>query len=139
MSALAPIQQAIYTRLDNDGPLAAAGFSVYDEPPGEHSDESYVALGEATEARGGIDTSESHSTRSYEVTETLHIWARGNSTLAARQALELVRAALETQPLAVAGWGVGTCRYEFSTVMREPGWRHIPVRFRIVVGRGAHA
>lgn len=134
MSALGEIHQALYTRLANDAPLAQAGYGVYDEPPGLEAQASYVAIGEATEARGGPQSGESHSQRSYEVTETLHIWYRGNSSISAKRGLELVRAAIESAPLNVAGHGVGLCRYEFSTVMREPGWRHIPARFRIVVG-----
>jgi hypothetical protein len=130
MSAMAAIHQAIYTRLDNDAPLAAAGFKVFDEPPDLKYQGSYVVLGEGTEARGPG----SHSHRAYEGTETLHIFARGNSTLKARQALELVRAALEGWPLNVAGHDTLLLRYEFSMTMKEPGWRHIPARFRIVTG-----
>lgn len=134
MSALADIQQALYVRLATDPGLAVLGFKVYDEPPGERSEESYVALGEATEVRGGDQTTESHSHDSYEATETLHIWSRANSSLRAKEALAAVVEAVESSPLVVSGWGVVLVRYEFSTLMREPGWRHIPARFRIIVG-----
>lgn len=130
MSAMAAVQQALYTRLANDAPLAAAGFEILDEPPDSAYPRSYIVVGEGTEVRGPG----SHDERAWEGTETLHIWARGNSTLRARQALELVRAAIESTPLNVAGHGTKLVQYEFSMTMREPGWRHIPVRFRVVTG-----
>jgi hypothetical protein len=139
MNALAPLQQAIYTRLDNDGPLAALGFGVYDEPPGGGQSDRYVAIGEATEVRGGFTTTESQSHDSRECTETLHVWTKGFSTFACKQGMALVCEALEGAPLAVAGWGTGTARCEFSTFMRDKQgdemWRHGVLRFRVVVGR----
>ena len=143
MNALAALQQAIYTRLDNDGPLAGLGFGVYDEPPGGGQADRYVAIGEATEVRGGVSTSESMSHDSRECTETLHVWTRGFSTLACKQGMALVCEALESTPLAVAGWEMGTARCEFSTFVRsEQGdetWRHGVLRFRVVVGRALTA
>jgi hypothetical protein len=139
MNALAPLQQAIYTRLNNDGPLAALGFGVYDEPPGGGQSDRYVAIGEATEVRGGITTTESQSHDSRECTETLHVWTKGFSTLACKQGMALVCDALESTPLAVTDWGMGTARCEFSTFMRDKQhdemWRHGVLRFRVVVGR----
>ena len=139
MNALAPIQQAIYTRLSNDGPLAALGFGVFDEPPSGGQASRYVAIGESTEVRGGFSTSESMSHDSRECTETMHVWTKGFSTLACKQGMALVCEALESTPLAVAGWGMGTARCEFSTFMRDKQgdemWRHGVLRFRIVVGR----
>jgi hypothetical protein len=129
MSAMAEVHRAIFTRLSNDAPLAAAGFDVFDEPPDSRT-ASYIVIGDGTEANGPG----SHSTRAWEGTETLHIWSRGNSTVRAREALELVRAAMETTRLNVAGHSTMWCRLEFSMVMKEPGWRHIPARFRIVTG-----
>lgn len=130
MSAMADIQQALYTRLDNDGPLAAAGYEMFDEPPDLNHGGSYIVLGESTETEGPG----SHSERSFEGTETLHLWYRGNSTLAAKRGVELMRAALETTALNITDHRTMLVRYEFSTVMKEDGWRHIPVRFRIVTG-----
>ncbi|TVS15196.1 MAG: DUF3168 domain-containing protein [Gammaproteobacteria bacterium] len=132
MSAAAAIQRAMYTRLDNDGPLAAAGFKVFDEAPDLSYDGSYIVLGDSTEARGPG----SHSGRVWEGTETLHLWYRGASSVAAKDALELVRSALESSPLNVAGHSTMLVRYEFSTTLKEPGWRHLVIRFRVVTGSG---
>lgn len=93
-------------------------------------DGSYVALGESTETEGPG----SHTERAFEGTETLHVWFRGNSTLRAKQGVELVRAALESTPLQIADHRTMLVRYEFSTVIKGDGWRHMPVRFRIVTG-----
>lgn len=128
MSASAPVLQAIYDRLSADAGLIAAGFAVFDEAPDLSYKGSYIVIGDGTEANGPG----SHSTRAWEATETLHIWARGNSTIKAREALELLRDAMESDRLEVDGHETLWCRLEFSTVLKEPGWRHIPARFRIV-------
>lgn len=128
MSAMTPLQQAIYDRLSGSAELQTAGFAVFDEPPSLTYQGSYIVIGEGTEVEGPG----SHSTRAYEATETLHIWAKGESTLKARQVLEILRDAMESERLEIEGHETLWCRLEFSTVMKETGWRHIPARFRIV-------
>ena len=143
MSPSAPIQQAIYTRLNNDAPLAALGFGVYDEPPGGGQVDKYVNIGEHTTVRGGVSTGESHSHDAWEATELLHVWVKGFSTLACKQGMGAIIEALESTPLAIAGWGLGTARVEMeeSRMSRQDNetWRHGVLRFRIVVGRALTA
>lgn len=133
MSALPELQRAIYTRLATDPALALAEVDVSDEPPNSNDTRSRVVIGEATEARGGIQSTGSHTQLSYEITETVHVWYRGNSTVSAREVLGWVIHALEKCVLTLPTHEVVQQRYEFSTVLREPGWRHIPATFRFVV------
>ena len=135
MSAMADVQRAIYARLSDDGPLTAAGFEVYDEPPNVGGESlrvqtSHIVIGDSTEAEGPG----SHSERAWEGTETIHVWYRGRSTTKAKEAVEMVRDALEGERLEIEDNRTMLVRYEFASVIKEADWRHIPVIFRVVTG-----
>lgn len=121
MSALWPVQEALKARLDT-----IPGFNVYDEaaPKGDAGD--HIVIGDGTE-----QPYNSFDHRGNDGVETVHIWTRGNSSMKARQAVELVRAALEDAPLTVAGHTVHLVRVDNVITLKEDEWRHIPMDVRI--------
>lgn len=131
MSALASVHRAFWDRLNASTALLTAGFEIWDEPPAKPQG-SYIVIGESpTEARS--PAADTHDLRAYEVTETLHIWLRENSSRRAAEVLGLVRDELEDQELPIPDHVTLFVRLEFAQILREPGWRHIAATFRVVV------
>jgi hypothetical protein len=119
-----PLQAAIWDRLSG-----LPGFDLYAGVADRTSDGDHLVIGDNTGNPRGV-----LGRRGWEATETVHIWTRGDgSVMRAKQAVEAVRAALEDEPLEVAGHAVARCRLEFTTTLKEPGWWHVPARFRIHV------
>lgn len=70
MSAIEPLQRAVYGLLSGSAALDALGCAVYDEVP-EGAVEPYLVLGEFDE-----QADETHSQRGSLVTVTIHAWSR---------------------------------------------------------------
>lgn len=131
-SALSPVLQAIVNRLDSYEPLLQAGFKTYDEPPA--SAKRYVLVGNGTQAPRAT-----FSRAGQWITETLDVYAAGASSIAARDGAALVQDALEGEVLESDGVVLQLVKLEFvgptlkeqGRTPTEPGWRHVPMRFRM--------
>lgn len=126
-SAAFPIQQAIYNILTNDAILMSKVKGVYDEVP-ETQAFPYITIGEMTS--GPFRT---FSRFGEETTITLHIWSRYRGFKEAALILDDMNRLLADKEVAIPGFDVVACYYEFSETLRDPDGqtRHIPVRYRI--------
>ncbi len=108
------LQQAIFTALTASAPLVAAlgGPRIYDEAP-EPVVFPYVSFGPAT-----VHDDDTATERADEHVFTLHIWSRARGRKESHALVELVRASLHDQPLALSGFRLVNLRHEQSTIRR---------------------
>jgi hypothetical protein len=104
------------------------GFELFDGEAPQKYEGDHIVWGDGTGAPRNA-----FGRRGKDVTETVHAWTRGNSNQKARGAAEQIRAALEDAPLVTTGDEVALVRQEFVTLEKEPGWRHVVMRFRLHV------
>ena len=124
---LAPIQQALYTRLTSDAGLMADVTGVYDHVP-EGAAFPYVVLGEATATpQGALDR---YGRRS---TVTLHVWSAYHGWSEALGIVDHLIRLLDLQTLTVAGHDFVAMRHEQTVTLRDPDedLRHVACRFAI--------
>lgn len=128
-TAIFPVQQAFYAALTADSTLMAKLSAVYDYVPSEPVF-PYVALGEGTEVPLNVFAKDGR-----DATVTLHIWSRAKGFKEATGILDDLNRLLDHKAIAVAGYSLIVCAYEFSQPMRDPDGftRHIPVRYRVTV------
>ena len=124
------LQEAIYTRLNNDSTLTSTyGASVYDEVP-EGSSFPYVTIGETT----ALDYS-THDVDGSEQTMTLHVWSQYRGAKETKNILDRLHDLLHNYSLSVTGANLINLRLEFSDLLRDPDGitRHGVMRFRAVL------
>lgn len=107
MSAIWPVQQAIYARLTADAQLTELIDGVYDEVP-EAKDKPYIAFAEITEKDDST-----HDRRGFEVMVTLNIWSAYRGFGQIGQVLTEVDRVLHRVQLDVDGW-------ELISIARQP-------------------
>ena len=124
------LQEAIYTRLNNDSTLTSTyGASVYDEVP-EGSSFPYVSIGETT----ALDYS-SNDVDGSEQTMTLHVWSQYRGTKETKNILDRQHDLLHDYSLSVTGANLINLRFDFSDLLRDPDGitRHGVIRFRAIL------
>ena len=124
------LQEAIYTRLNNDSTLTSTyGASVYDEVP-EGSSFPYVSIGETT----ALDYS-TNDVDGSEQTMTLHVWSQYRGTKETKNILDRLHDLLHDYSLSVTGANLINLRFDFSDLFRDPDGitRHGVIRFRAIL------
>lgn len=126
-AALWPLQQAVYAKLTGHAPLTALVSGVYDEVP-EPAQFPYVSLGSITEL---VD--DAHNQRGLEASVVLHVWSKYRGFKEAGLILSQLDAALDRQPLTVAGFEDVSIAHQQHTQLRDPDpqIRHINVSYRV--------
>ncbi|MFE8962164.1 DUF3168 domain-containing protein [Streptomyces iakyrus] len=126
-AALWPLQQAVYAKLTAHAPLMALVTGVYDEVP-EQVTHPYVSLGSITE-----NVDDAHNQRGLEASVVLHVWSKYRGFKEAAGILAALDAALDRQPLAVAGFRDVSIAHQQHTELRDPDpdIRHINVSYRV--------
>jgi hypothetical protein len=122
-----PLQQAVYAKLTGHAPLMALVTGVYDEVP-ETAVHPYVSIGSITEL---VD--DAHNQRGLETSVVLHIWSKYRGFKEAATILTQLDAALDRQPLTVAGFTDVSIAHTQHTQVRDPDpdIRHINVSYRV--------
>ena len=128
-AALWPLQQAVYAKLTGHAPLMALVTGVYDEVP-EPVAHPYVSLGSITET---VD--DAHNQRGLEAAVVLHVWSKYRGFKEAATILAALDAALDRQPLTVAGFTDVSVAHQAHTELRDPDpdIRHINVSYRVLL------
>ena len=126
-AALWPLQQAVYAKLTGHAPLMALVTGVYDEVP-ENVAHPYVSLGSITE-----NVDDAHNQRGLEASVVLHVWSKYRGFKQAAQILSELDAALDRQPLTVAGFSDVSIAHQTHNQVRDPDpdIRHINVSYRV--------
>lgn len=132
MSALWPVQRAIYAKLTADEQLMAVVSGVFDETP-EGQELPYVAFQELTET-----PSDSHDTRGFEVMVTINAWSGYKGNRQAAEILAHVDRILHRRPLDVDDWAVISVAHVADGVRKvqsnqTPNIRQGQARFRVRV------
>lgn len=126
-AALWPLQQAVVQKLRAHASLTALVSGVYDEVP-EQVAHPYVSLGSITE-----NVDDAHNQRGLEASVVLHVWSKYRGFKEAAGILTELDAALDRQPLAVAGFRDVSIAHQQHTELRDPDpdIRHINVSYRV--------
>lgn len=132
MSALWPVQRAIYAKLHGDEALMAVVSGVFDEVP-EAGELPFVAFQELTET-----PSDTHDTRGFEVMVTINAWSGYKGNRQAAEILAHVDRILHRKPLIVDGWTVISIAHVADGVRKAqsnkvPTIRQGQARFRVRV------
>lgn len=124
---LAPLQQALYTRLTGDAALMADVAGVHDQVP-EQAAYPYIVIGEATATPQGA-----HDRYGRRSTVTLHIWSTYHGFSEALGVLDHLVRLLDHQALPIAGHHTVAVRHAQTVTMRDPDadLRHVAVRFAV--------
>lgn len=126
-SALAPVQQAIFTRLTGDTALMAVITGVHDTVP-EPSLYPYVVIGES------IETPDNQLGQfGSRISATLHIWSRYRGMAETNTIINHVVRILDHAPVAIGGRTLIAVRLEQILTLRDtdPDLRHGVVRFTV--------
>lgn len=126
-AALWPLQLAVVGKLRAHAPLMALVSGVYDEVP-EQVAHPYVSLGSITE-----NVDDAHNQRGLEASVVLHVWSKYRGFKQAADILAELDAALDRQPLTVAGFRDVSIAHQQHTELRDPDpdIRHINVSYRV--------
>lgn len=132
MSALWPVQRAIYAKLTADPELMDVVSGVFDEVP-EAGELPFLAFQELTET-----PSDTHDTRGFEVLVVLNAWSGYKGNRQAAEILAHVDRILHRRPLDVGGWQVISIAHVADGVRRvqgskTPNIRQGQARFRVRV------
>lgn len=131
MSALWPVQKAMYARMTADAPLGALVSGIYDEVPEKvPADKPYVAFAEITEK----DMSD-HGHRAWEVLVVLNVWSAYRGFAKGAEVLSHLDRVLHRVPLEVEGWELISIARIADGVRRvnDPNIRQGQARFRVWV------
>lgn len=122
-----PLQQALYTKLTADTAFMDLVTGLFDEVPEEQAF-PYVSFGSITEA---VD--DAHNARGLAVNVVLHIWSKYRGFREAAEILAALDAALDRQPLTVAGFRDVSIAHQQHTQLRDPDpdIRHINASYRV--------
>jgi hypothetical protein len=127
------VQKAVFTNLEADGVITAAGIPIYDDVP-QDSVYPYIVIGDDT----GIEW-DTNDTTGIEATITIHAWSRERGRKQVKTIMGYIYDALHRKSLAVSGLSVVDCVWEFSETLVETDniTRHGVTRFRITAEKGA--
>lgn len=126
MSALWPVQVAVYTALTGHAALMAAVAGVYDGEADQAAAFPYIVVGSATEV-----PAHTFGRKGWGDTLTIHVWSNYGGRKQALEILDLIDDALAS-PLAISGHQTARLRREFAEVLTDPdGSRHVPARYRV--------
>jgi hypothetical protein len=130
-TAVRPLLTAVYEKLTASSGLMAVVSGVYDEVP-ENAAFPYVSIGPLIEAPDDV-----HDRQGLDALLTVHVWSDQPGSAQAADIFAAVDAALDRQPLAVAGWTVVSVRHEQHQVLKDsdPSVRHINAQYRVRLGR----
>lgn len=130
LSALLPVQQAIYQLLASDGQFMDLVTGVYDYVP-EQAAYPYTVVGDAIETPDNR-----HAGYGSETVVALHHWSRYRGYAQVLEIGARASALLDHQPLAVSGLTHVATRWEFAQTLPDPDpagdLRHMVQRFRVV-------
>lgn len=126
MSAIWPVQQAIYARLTGD-PGLTADAEIFDEVP-ESKGRPYVAFAEITET-----PMDSHDRKGWEVLVTLNVWSAFRGFSEAAKILGHLNRLLDRVDLEVEDWELISIARVTDGVRRvaDPALRQGQARFRV--------
>ena len=126
MSALLPIQRAVFARLNgNAGVTSKVAGRIFADVAPQGTQTPYVVIGEKTEvAANTLDRYGSSATL------LLHVFSSANSVTEALEVLDAAEAALRA-PLSLTAHTAARARREITTVTRDPdGFQHVAARVR---------
>lgn len=131
MSAIWPVQQAIYARLTADTDLSALISGVFDEVPEAAAKDQvkpYVVFAEITETP--MDT---HDRRGWEVLVTLNVWSAYRGFGRSGEVIGHLDRILNRVDLEVDGWELISIARVANGVRRvaDPNLRQGQARFRV--------
>lgn len=129
MSALSPIQTAVFNKLDKDTQLSSLITGVFDEVP-EKQAYPYVEIGDITQT-----PFRTFGKKGYDTTVTLHIWNQHSGFKPLQDILVLLNDLLDEQPLTISGFKTVYLLFEHSIEIKDPDGitKHIAARYRLVV------
>ena len=129
-SASWQLQQAVYTVLSGNAPLAAllGGQRIFDDVP-QATPYPHVTLGQTSSSDFGTGTEDGE-----EHILTLHVWSQGGGRGEAQRIMGAIRDALHTASPALTGHTLVNLRQQFADVRRDPDGAtiHGLVRYRAV-------
>lgn len=123
------LQEALYTRLDDDSTLGALITGVYDSVP-DDTTLPIVVIGEGTTIDSGTKTLDA---RDYVF--TVDVWSSYRGFKQAKNIMKQVYSLLHEYSLGVSGANLIDCRCEFTTQVIEGDGvtRHGIMRFRAFI------
>lgn len=130
-TALRPLQAAVYQKLTASSALTALVSGVYDEVP-EPAPYPYVSYGSITET-----ADDAHDRQGLDCLITLHVWSKAPGFAQAYDIFAALDAALDRQPLAVAGFTDVFIKHEQHQALKDPdpAIRHINAQYRVRLTR----
>lgn len=132
-TALAPLQTALYQKLTGSTDLMSLVTGIFDEVPDGQAF-PYVTIGSITET-----ASDAHDHQGLDCTVQIDVWTKGVGTgfKAAYTIYATVDAALDRQPLSVAGFSDVSIACDQHQTLRDPDpdIRHINSQFRVWLTR----
>ncbi|RMG71931.1 MAG: DUF3168 domain-containing protein [Chloroflexi bacterium] len=133
MSGHIALQNAIYSKLQNDSTLSALVTGVYDDVEQVNASESrtafpYVVIGDDSYNDWDTDTE-----TGFDVVITVHIWSRYRGRKEVKQIQDAVYTALNRQSLSVSGYAVLDVLYleSESFVDADGETRHGIIKFNV--------
>lgn len=115
LSALWPVQEAIYARLNGDATLLGlATGGVHDQVPGQQSF-PYVVIGDATE-----EPDHAHDQDGNDQLADVFVRSRYPGFKEALTIAQRIDVLLDNHLLVVAGWGTITVQREMRQAFRDP-------------------
>ncbi|WP_234329759.1 DUF3168 domain-containing protein [Streptomyces viridochromogenes] len=122
---------AIYQKLTASSALMALATGVFDEVP-EDQAFPYVSFGSIVETKD-----DTHDRQGLFVTVVIHVWSKYPGNREAADIFSALDAALDRQPLAVAGFKDVSIWHEQHETLRDPdpSIRHINAQYRVRLTR----
>jgi hypothetical protein len=126
-TALWPLQQAVFARLQNDPILTGMVDNVYDEIP-QKAKLPYVSIGDDT-----VNPYDTKTSYGEDLTLTLHAWSGGPGKTEAKHIMGAILQAMSAAPLTIEGFEVEGIRRDFLEVFSDGQAYHGVCRFRVYV------
>lgn len=125
------LQTAIYQKLTASSALMSLVSGVFDEVP-EDAPYPYVSIGVITET-----AADAHDRQGLDALVLLHVWSAYEGNRQAADIFAALDAALDRQPLSVAGFTDVSIRHDQHQVTRDPdpNIRHITAQYRVMLTR----
>lgn len=126
-TALLPLQEAVFERLNNDVILMEMVTDVWDEVE-EGAMLPYVQIGDDTTNPNDTKTSYGEDT-----TFTIHAWSAGPGKTEAKRIMDAVLQALTKEPLVIPGFKFEGLTREFLETFGDGQAYHGVCRFRVYI------
>jgi hypothetical protein len=128
-SSLWPLQEAIWSRLENDTAIANKVTGVFDAVK-DSQKMPYIVIGE--------DTANDYSTKTTSVEDiicTLHVWSGYNGTKEVKEIMDLILQSITSEPLTVSGFTVVLAKLDYMNdfIDSDGVTRHGVQRFRFII------